>query len=144
MRVVVTHLGLTPQERRIQVGRLVESLSDGADGDGTSADGDVSATQPPPTVILGDFNLVRRQTRASRLLEEHFPTFVSEPTYPSRNPQLALDRIYLSHHWVVETSHVVHTGVARIASDHLPLVAGIRLVTRGGVAAMVPETAAKA
>jgi endonuclease/exonuclease/phosphatase family metal-dependent hydrolase len=81
----------------------------------------------PPTVVLGDFNLVRRQTRASRLLEEFLPTFVSEPTYPSRSPQLALDRIYLSSHWRVETSHVLHTGLAKIASDHLPLIAQIRL-----------------
>jgi endonuclease/exonuclease/phosphatase family metal-dependent hydrolase len=146
VRIVVTHLGLTPQERRIQVGRLMEALMDAGTGDGTAQGGEASAPIVPPsgvlpTIVLGDFNLVRRQTRASRLLEEHFPTFVSEPTYPSWSPQLALDRIYLSGHWRVETSHVLHTGLAKIASDHLPLIAQVRLDSRA-VSADAAESAA--
>ncbi len=134
LRVVVTHLGLTPQERRIQAGRLIDALVDPAPGGGDSA------TAMPPTIMLGDFNLVRRQTRASRLLEEHFPTVVSEPTYPSRSPQLALDRIYLSDHWRVGTFHVLQTGLAKIASDHLPLIAQVRLEAQSEAGGTVAES----
>ncbi len=141
VRVVVTHLGLTPRERWIQVGRLMEALTNSAGGGGSGHDSGPLATIIPPTIILGDFNLVRRQTRASRLLEEHFPTFVSEPTYPSLSPQLALDRIYLSAHWHVETSHVPHTGLAKIASDHLPLVAQVSLGPDAGAGVAVTESA---
>lgn len=142
VRVVVTHLGLTPQERRIQVGRLMEALMDSGTGNGSTRGDEAPASVVPPTIVLGDFNLVRRQTRASRLLEEHFPTFVSEPTYPSWSPQLALDRIYLSAQWRVETSHVLHTGLAKIASDHLPLIAEVRLDSRAGNIGVATESAA--
>lgn len=134
-RVVVTHLGLTPQERRIQAGRLIDALVDPTPGEGNPA------VSMPPTIMLGDFNLVRRQTRASRLLEEHFPACVSEPTYPSRSPQLALDRIYLSGHWRVEGFHVLQTGLAKIASDHLPLIARVRLAPRSAAEGSMAESA---
>ncbi len=151
IRVVVTHLGLTPQERWIQVSRLMEALTDPeAMGSGAGASkhggdaGNPAASRDavmPPTIILGDFNVVRRQSRASRLLEEHFPTFVSEPTYPSRSPQLALDRIYLTAHWRVETSHVPQTGLAKIASDHLPLIAQVRMEPVRGAGVPVTDSA---
>jgi len=142
IRVVVTHLGLTPQERRIQAGRLMEALINGGGVSGSEKDDGAPSTVITPTVILGDFNLVRRQTRASRLLEEYFPTFASEPTYPSRSPQLALDRIYLSRHWQVETCRVLGTGLAKIASDHLPLIAQVRLTECAQTEAMGTDKAA--
>lgn len=142
VRAVVTHLGLTPQERRIQAGRLMEALTDGGGVNGLGNIKDAPSSVVCPTIILGDFNLVRRQTRASRLLEEHFPTLVSEPTYPSRSPQLALDRIYLSHHWQVETFHVLKTGLAKIASDHLPLIAKVRLCEQAQAEVMGAEKSA--
>jgi len=134
LRVVVTHLGLTPQERRIQAGRLIDALVDPAHGGGDST------IAMPPTIMLGDFNLVRRQTRASRLLEEHFPTVVSEPTYPSRSPQLALDRIYLSEHWRVDWFHVLQTNLAKVASDHLPLIAQVQLWGQSEAGGTVAES----
>jgi endonuclease/exonuclease/phosphatase family metal-dependent hydrolase len=80
-------------------------------------------------VLLGDFNMLRRRTRASAILAERFPTCVRLPTYPVRRPQLSLDRIYLSSHWEVTDARVVNHGAALHASDHLPLVAEARLMT---------------
>ncbi len=112
LRVVVTHFGLTPPEREVQAKRLLDAIVPDAAG-------------ARPTIILGDFNMVRESTRASRLLGEHFSTCVAAPTYPSRRPVLPLDRIYLSSHWQVYRSRVVDTDVTRVVSDHLPLVADV-------------------
>jgi endonuclease/exonuclease/phosphatase family metal-dependent hydrolase len=109
LRVVVTHFGLTPPEREVQAKRLVEAIAPDAPGS-------------VPTVSLGDFNMVRESTRASRLLREHFCTCASAPTYPSRRPVFALDRIYLSAHWKLHRTRVIHTDLSRLVSDHLPLV----------------------
>ena len=117
LRVIVTHFGLTPPEREVQAKRLVDAVVPDAAGS-------------PPTVILGDFNMVRESTRASRLLSEHFSTCVAAPTYPSRRPVLPLDRIYLSSHWQVHRSRVVDTDKSRVVSDHLPLVADVAFDTK--------------
>src|SRR3546814_14603019 len=79
---------------------------------------------PPPSMLLGDFNMLRRRTRASAILDQRFPTCVRIPTYPVRRPQLSLDRIYLSPQWEVADARVLDHGAALQASDHLPLVAG--------------------
>ncbi len=110
LRVVVAHFGLTPPEREIQAARLIEAIAPDAPG-------------APPTVILGDFNIVREWTRASRLLRQHLAACVSAPTYPAWRPLFALDRIYLSVHWSIRMSHVLRTDLAVRTSDHLPLMA---------------------
>ena len=110
LRVVVAHFGLSPPEREIQAARIIEAIAPDAVG-------------APPVVILGDFNIVREWTRASRLLRGHLAACVSAPTYPAWRPLFALDRIYLSAHWTIQMSHVLRTDLAMRASDHLPLMA---------------------
>src|SRR3546814_15089364 len=77
---------------------------------------------PPPSMLLGDFNMLRRRTRASAILAQRFPTCVRIPTYPVRRPQPSLDRIYLSPQWEVADARVLDHGAALPASDHPPLV----------------------
>src|SRR3546814_18976169 len=86
----------------------------GAPEDGT---GDAA---PPPAVLLGDFNMLRRRTRASALLATRFPTCVRMPTYPVHRPQLSLDRIYLSPQSEFPDARVVAHGLAHHAYYHLP------------------------
>ena len=114
---VVTHFGLTPPEREMQARRLLDVFAPESNGS-------------PPTVILGDFNMVRESTRASRLLGEHFSTCVAAPTYPSWRPVLPLDRIYLSAHWKVREARVIDNDPVSTVSDHLPLVADVELVAQ--------------
>lgn len=117
LQVAVLHLGLTVWERERQTRRLLEALRKAAESDDA----------PPPAVLLGDFNMLRRRTRASEILSDRFPTCVREPTYPSRTPRLSLDRIYLSREWEVTDAQVHDSAQALHASDHLPLVTEARL-----------------
>ena len=110
MRVVVVHLGLTPWERERQARRLIDAI---APDSGTM----------PPTALIGDFNIVRANTRASQVLARQFPISARGPTFPARKPVLSLDRIYLSVDWELVGARVFRDGLAMQASDHLPLVA---------------------
>lgn len=125
LQMTVLHLGLTVWERERQVRRLLESLSrqEATQREGTAAQAAEAQEDTPPSVLLGDFNMLRRHTRASAILAQRFPTCVRMPTYPTRRPQLSLDRIYLSPHWEVTESRVFAQGAALQASDHLPLIA---------------------
>lgn len=120
LRFAVTHLGLNPLEREMQAVRLVKAIRS---AESTSV----------PTLILGDFNMLRASTRASRVLDKRFPTCVGAPTYPSRLPLFSLDRIYASRHWTVRRARVIDTELARTVSDHLPLVAEIALLSEPAV-----------
>jgi endonuclease/exonuclease/phosphatase family metal-dependent hydrolase len=116
LRVVVVHLGLTPWERERQTRRLIDAIA-------------TDKETALPTALLGDFNMLRSKTRASRMLTRHFPICVRTPTFPARKPLLSLDRIYLSADWELAGAHVFRGGCALQASDHLPLVAQARYTT---------------
>src|SRR3546814_16162432 len=76
------------------------------------------------------FLRIRRPPRSTRTdtLFPYTTLFRSRiPTYPVRRPQLSLDRIYLSPQWEVADARVLDHGAALQASDHLPLVAEVRI-----------------
>ncbi|MFP8881451.1 MAG: endonuclease/exonuclease/phosphatase family protein [Myxococcota bacterium] len=109
--VVSTHLALTDRTRHRQVRALLEHPQ----------------RQRGPTLLLGDMNAWRK-CPATRALEKgmvgnevNFPM-----SYPSARPVLALDRIYTSGVKLVEIK-AHDTPAAQRASDHLPVVARIRL-----------------
>lgn len=130
LQMTVLHLGLTVWERERQVRRLMETLSrEDVRQQGGPREEAPAEDAAPPSVLLGDFNMLRRRTRASAILAQRFPTCVRMPTYPARRPQLSLDRIYLSPHWEVTDARVLGDGAALQASDHLPLIADARLAT---------------
>lgn len=113
LRVVAAHFGLLRHSRKRQASALLE------------------ATQSVihPTVILGDLNEWRVNTRSALLsLLPHFgPLHASLPSFPSRFPLLALDRILARPAGLISSLEVHHSPLARIASDHLPLKARLRL-----------------
>ncbi len=113
LRVLNTHLGLRPQERRFQVKRLLEMLQE----ESTSA----------ITLLVGDFNEWFLAGRPLRWLEGHFGRCVSVPTFPSRFPLLALDRIWSFPRAAIEDFAAHRSEASRIASDHLPAVATVRI-----------------
>lgn len=109
LRVIATHLGLRPAERRDQIARLL----------------DVFDTDTMPVILLGDVNEWFVWGRPLRWLVSHFEAVPAPRTFPSRWPLFALDRI-----WIRPRHRLVHVRVhrsrlARLASDHLPLVAHI-------------------
>lgn len=108
LRVIATHLGLRPGERRHQVQQLLNYV----------------ATVPPlPTILLGDVNEWFLWGRPLRWLHAYFEHTPHTATFPSRMPVFALDRIWVSPraHLISVASH--RSPLARVASDHLPLLA---------------------
>jgi endonuclease/exonuclease/phosphatase family metal-dependent hydrolase len=109
LRIVATHLGLRLAERRDQIRRLLQ----------------VFDTERMPVILLGDINEWFVWGRSLRWLVSHFQAVPAPRTFPSRWPVFALDRIWIRprHRLVHVEVHV--TPLARIASDHLPLIAHI-------------------
>lgn len=110
LRVLTTHLGLRPAERREQVKRLLAHLAD---------------DEALPTVLVGDLNEWFLWGRPLRWLKRHFTAAPAPATFPARCPFLALDRIWIRPRRLLERVRVHTSPLARVASDHLPLVADI-------------------
>lgn len=109
VRFMATHLGLRPTERCYQVGRLLAWVE--------------SARQP--VILAGDFNGWFPWGRSTRWLARPFASQSppSPRTFPARYPLFRLDRIFSAHPLRVVRCDAVDRGLARIASDHLPLLA---------------------
>lgn len=117
VRLIAAHLGLLRVSRILQT-QLLERLR--SEGDGR------------PTVLMGDLNEWRRAPfGALAPLRNLAGDGRSVPTYPARKPLLPLDRIYTCQNAELVDLAAHDTLLSRIASDHLPLTARIRL----GVAA---------
>jgi endonuclease/exonuclease/phosphatase family metal-dependent hydrolase len=107
LRVVATHLGLAPRERRDQMKSLLAMLERGG----------------APVVLMGDLNEWFLWGRPLRWLRRHFGRMPSPRTFPSFLPMFALDRIWVEPHRLVREVRVHRSALARAASDHLPVVA---------------------
>lgn len=124
IQVLTTHFGLLGAERIAQAEALLGP--DWLDDPACRA----------PTVLLGDFNatgwsrayrrLSRRLTDARRLTGER-RWRRGGASFPSRFPLLRIDHVFVSEHVAVERVAVVDTPLARQASDHLPVLAEIRI-----------------
>jgi endonuclease/exonuclease/phosphatase family metal-dependent hydrolase len=117
LRVVATHFGLRPIERRAQAEALADEL------DAFSR----SSTAPSATVLMGDFNEWYLWGRTLRHLSRRFLPSPSPRTFPARQPLFALDRIWVSKGVHAFRLEAVRTPLTRVASDHLPLRASLRL-----------------
>jgi endonuclease/exonuclease/phosphatase family metal-dependent hydrolase len=62
-----------------------------------------------------------------RALRREFTSLRRRRTHPAFLPLWALDRIYWDNALRGESLRVHRTRLARVASDHLPLVAALRL-----------------
>lgn len=113
-----THLSTSYSERCHQTRHLVQT--------------DILEASHPrhPQVLVGDFNDWFPGT-PSRLLGDHLfeATRHIRPTYPSVAPLLKLDRIYVNHHVRARRVWAHTTALARVASDHVPIVAQIEPAT---------------
>jgi endonuclease/exonuclease/phosphatase family metal-dependent hydrolase len=109
LRVVATHLGLRPAERHEQIRRLLQAFE----------------TDAMPVVLAGDINEWFIWGRTLRRLTSHFQKVPAPPTFPSRRPLLALDRIWIRPRQRLVQVRTHRSPLARQASDHLPLVARI-------------------
>jgi endonuclease/exonuclease/phosphatase family metal-dependent hydrolase len=117
LRVVATHFGLRPVERRAQA----QAVADELDANGAPAD------TPAVTALMGDFNEWFIWSRALRRLQGRFVPAPAPRTFPARWPLFALDRIWVTPGARDLTIEAVRTPLTRVASDHLPLLARMRL-----------------
>jgi endonuclease/exonuclease/phosphatase family metal-dependent hydrolase len=120
LRVIATHLGLLPSERRYQVQRILEAVEE---------------DDRTVTVLLGDINEWFVAARALRWLHARFGEGAGGRTYPSWLPMFKLDRVWVRPTTALGSFRVHLTPVTRRASDHLPVTASIRLTPDGAVQA---------
>lgn len=120
VQVVTTHFGLLPRERLDQARAML--------GPHWLGHPDCQG----PAVLLGDFN-ARPASAAYGLLAAHLSDAQRAggarpaPTFPSRWPLLRIDHVFVRGDVEVEGTQVLSGREARIASDHLPLLADLRL-----------------
>ena len=117
IRVVGLHLGLLGLWRKRQADAVLDQLE--------------ALEEPMPTVIMGDLNEWSVNGGVlTRFARDHH---VGEPgpSYPSVRPMFGFDRIIASPDLEIIEAGVHATARARIASDHLPVWASLRINGEG-------------
>ncbi len=122
IQVLNTHLGLVPREQQIQAAAVA-----GEDWLG-------HADRRDPLILIGDFNAVARsvvyRTFAAKLTDatrgRRGPRIA---TFPVQAPILRIDHVFISQGVRVTGIHVPATPLARVASDHRPLVMDFEIET---------------
>ncbi|HKJ82968.1 MAG TPA: endonuclease/exonuclease/phosphatase family protein [Mariprofundaceae bacterium] len=110
LALLATHLGLNTRERFHQARRLCRAITQ----------------QDDRTYILaGDINEWIPFGPSMRCIRRHFGPSPFLATFPIQLPLLALDRIMVSQRKRLLKLRRHNSPLARIASDHLPLVAEI-------------------
>jgi endonuclease/exonuclease/phosphatase family metal-dependent hydrolase len=108
LTMIATHLGLSIRERRGQVRALIE-LTEGRG----------------PTVVAGDFNDWFWPGSVRKALTRVLGGRTRDRTFPSMFPLFRFDRIYCRPHAALAKSFI--DPAARAVSDHLPVIADLRL-----------------
>jgi endonuclease/exonuclease/phosphatase family metal-dependent hydrolase len=115
LQVMNTHLGLGRRERLVQAQWLAGSEWLG------------SVARNAPLVLLGDLNSLPgslpHRSLTDRVRDVRESTEKQLSTFPTYLPALALDHILVSQTLRSIKAEVHRTALARIASDHFPLVA---------------------
>lgn len=114
LNLINTHLGLVPREQRSQAQTLVGKQWIGA------CEG--------PTILTGDFNatsITRPYATLTQRLRDAQRVLGLKPslkTFPSSFAAIRIDHFFISPHIRVKSIHTPTSPLARVASDHLPLV----------------------
>ena len=115
------HLGTALLERRHQAQRLATIVCD--------------RHVTGPKLVLGDFNEWMRGLATSLLseklnsvdLRDFLPRKRTQRTYPGLFPVLHLDHIYYAGRLEIVGIELPRTRLSLVASDHLPIVADVRI-----------------
>jgi endonuclease/exonuclease/phosphatase family metal-dependent hydrolase len=119
LHLMNTHLSVRLAERRAQVQALL------------GAEWVVQAGTELPLIVCGDLNaspfssVYRRLSRD--LVDAQCGNSRRRGTWPSRMPFWRIDHIFVSPSLKVQSCAVASQGLARAASDHLPLLAELAL-----------------
>ncbi len=110
LRIVATHLGLLRRSRAGQIQTILEAIR---------------FAEGRSIILMGDLNEWRLgKNSALQALEPIFGRLNQYvPSFPSRKPTFALDRILATPSASLSRFEVHSTALSRIASDHLPVTA---------------------
>lgn len=123
LNLLNTHLGLDHRERMLHAETMLgrEWIAD--------------ASESGATVLCGDFNAMPRSLVYQKLTGSLRDAQLSVPhrrtglaTFPSLLPFMRIDHVLVSSQLKVRACHVMRDWQARLASDHLPIVAEVELV----------------
>jgi endonuclease/exonuclease/phosphatase family metal-dependent hydrolase len=120
IRVVGMHLGLIGNWRMKQAEAVVAYLEK------------LEGTMP--TVIMGDLNQWAEDGGCLAEFARHHEVLTPGPSFHSRRPMVALDRIILSRDFSVGATGVLNSALARTGSDHLPVWAELSLLRTAAAA----------
>lgn len=109
--LVATHLGLDRASRRRQVAAILDAAPEGL-----------------PVIVAGDLNEPRPALLVAKGWRLRMVT--PGPTFHAARPVVAFDHLLLGHGARSVAKGVHASPLARVASDHLPIWAEIRLVPR--------------
>lgn len=109
VRVIVTHLGLWPAERRYQVRKILSLLRE--------------TPIHERVVVLGDINEWLPLGRPLRWMHGLLGKAPYERSFPSRWPLFALDRAWVRPRHALLAFKAHRSALAMAASDHLPVKA---------------------
>ena len=107
VRVVGMHLDLSGFWRRRQIRSILEAVAE--------------RPQRMPTILMGDTNEWRDAAGCLKDFEPHFHIAPTGPSFHSRHPVAALDRIIVDKGFRIDAAGVHMSPSARRASDHLPI-----------------------
>ena len=121
IQVLNTHFGLTPGERKAQADALV------------GRDWLAHPTCREPVLLCGDLNApptgqtCRKIGERLKNIDPKRPKNGKRGTFFGRFPIIRIDHVFVSDDVVVEAVDIPSTSLTRVASDHLPLIADLRL-----------------
>lgn len=116
LRVIATHLGLRPRERRQQIKIILSKLQYYDE-----------VLQPPVmTVLMGDLNEWFLWGRPLRWLRKYFDPMPAPLSFPACCPIFSLDRIWVKPGNRVSGVKTLKNELTKKASDHLPIIAQLR------------------
>jgi endonuclease/exonuclease/phosphatase family metal-dependent hydrolase len=110
IHVLAAHLGLRVRERRFQVTQILDYLN---------------SVRNSLSVVLGDFNDWLPGRSVVHVLDSHLGRPPRPASFPAFWPVVALDRIWVHPARALQRIFIHATPAARVASDHMPVVAEI-------------------
>jgi endonuclease/exonuclease/phosphatase family metal-dependent hydrolase len=122
------HLGLAEAERRQQLRRVLHCIDAHGRGPATVRVRAGARPRVERVVVMGDLNDVWRRLGPTVLEPAGFRSVERPPlTFPAFRPLRPLDRVFVRGPVGIEECFRVSQPTARRASDHLPLVADLRV-----------------
>jgi len=114
IRIVGTHLSLSPSERKTEAQKLIDLVAA------------IEEERKTPLFLMGDINEWQMPSKLCRFLDSKMTPVPCKATFPSKMPFLKLDRIWHDTNSLHVSAHRIDAPEIRLLSDHLPLLIEVR------------------